>query len=179
MEAQQIDKELQSVNASVRTYQGRVADSPVGNQQYAELIRDRDLAKQKYQELEGKRQKSAISMDMESHQQGETLEVLDPASLPTTPTAPKRSLIIPLGAVAGLLFGIVLIAMREIKNTSLKNLKDARLYTNLPILGSIPLVENDSAVRRRRRVMWLGWATATLAGLAMMAASVARYYLKA
>jgi polysaccharide chain length determinant protein (PEP-CTERM system associated) len=179
MEAQQIDKELQSVNASVRTYQGRVADSPVGNQQYAELIRDRDLAKQKYQELEGKRQKSAISMDMESHQQGETLEVLDPASLPTTPTAPKRSLIIPLGAVGGLLFGIVLIAMREIKNTSLKNLKDARLYTNLPILGSIPLVENDSAVRRRRRVMWLGWATATLAGLAMMAASVARYYLKA
>lgn len=179
MESQQIDKELQSVNASVRTYQGRVADSPAGDQQYAELIRDRDLAKQKYQELEAKRQKSAISMDMESHQQGETLEVLDPASLPTTPTAPKRSLIIPLGAVGGLLLGIVLIAMREIKNTSLKNLKDARLYTNLPVLGSIPLVENDAIVRRRRRFAWLGWATATLAGLAIMAASVARYYLKA
>ena len=99
MEALQLNKELQSVNASVKTYQGRVADSPAGDQQYAELTRDRDLAKQKHQELEAKRQKSAISMDMESHQQGETLEVLDPASLPTTPTAPKRSLIIPLGAL--------------------------------------------------------------------------------
>jgi capsular polysaccharide biosynthesis protein len=129
--------------------------------------------------LEAKRQKSAISMDMESHQQGETLEVLDPASLPTTPTAPKRTLIIPLGAIGGLLLGIVLIAIREIKNTSLKNLKDARLYTNLPILGSIPLLENDRVVRRRRRFAWLGWATATLAGLAIMAASVARYYWRA
>lgn len=179
LEAQQINKELQSVNASVQSYQGRVQDSPVGDQEYAELIRDRDLAKQKYQELEGKRQKSAISMDMESHQQGETLEVLDPASLPTSPTAPKRSVIIPMGVAAGLLFGIILVIVREIRNTSLKNLKDARLYTNLPILGSLPLMENDSTVRRRRRIMWLGWTTATLAGLAVMAASVARYYMKA
>jgi polysaccharide chain length determinant protein (PEP-CTERM system associated) len=179
VEARQIDKELQAANASAKTYQGRLADSPVGDQQYAELMRDRELAKQKYQELEGKRQKSAISMDMESHQQGETLEVLDPASLPTTPTAPKRSLIIPLGILGGLLFGIVLIAIREIKDTSLKNLKDARLYTNLAILGSVPLIENNSVVRRRNLMRWLGWAGATLAGIAIMAASMARYYLKA
>jgi polysaccharide chain length determinant protein (PEP-CTERM system associated) len=179
IEARQIEKELQAANASAQTYQGRLADSPVGDQEYAELMRDRELAKQKYQELEAKRQKSAISMDMESHQQGETLEVLDPASLPTTPTAPKRSLIIPLGVLGGLLFGIVLIAIREIKDTSLKNLKDARLYTNLAILGSIPLIENTSVVRRRNLLRWLGWASATLAGIAIMAASVARYYLKA
>jgi polysaccharide chain length determinant protein (PEP-CTERM system associated) len=179
IEGRQIEKELQAANASAKTYQGRLTDSPVGDQEYAELIRDRELAKQKYQELEGKRQKSAISMDMESHQQGETLEVLDPASLPTTPTAPKRSLIIPLGVLGGLLFGIVLIGIREIKDTSLKNLKDARLYTNLAILGSIPLIEDGSVVRRRSVMRWLGWAGATLAGIAIMAASVARYYLKA
>ncbi len=178
-EAQQISKDLQSVNASVKAYQSRVRGSPVGDQEYAELIRDRDLAKQKYQESEAKRQKSAIGTDMESQQQGETLEVLNPASLPTTPTAPKRILIIPVGVLAGLLFGIVLITIREIRNTSLKNLKDARLYTNLPILGSIPLLENDVFVRRRKRLMWLGWTGATLAGIAIMAASVARYYWKA
>ena len=179
VEGQQINKELQSVNASVRTYQSRVQDSPAGDQEYSELIRDRDLAKQKYQELEAKRQKSAISMDMESHQQGETLEVLDPASLPSAPAAPKRALIIPIGVVGGLLLGIILVAIREIKDTSLKNVKDARLYTNLAILGSIPLLENESLVRRRNRLKWFGWTTATLAGLAIMAASVARYYWKA
>ncbi len=178
IEAKQINSDLASVNASVKAYQGRLQDSPVGDQEYSELIRDRDLAKQKYQELEAKRDKSSISMDMESHQQGETLEVLDPASLPTTPTAPKRSLIILAGIMAGVVLGLILVAAREIKNTSLKNLKDARLYTNLAILGSIPLIENDAIVRRRNRAMWLGWTGATLAGLAIMAASVARYYWK-
>jgi hypothetical protein len=84
-----------------------------------------------------------------------------------------------LGVLGGLLFGIALIGIREIKDTSLKNLKDARLYTNLAILGSIPLIEDGSVVRRRSVMRWLGWAGATLAGIAIMAASVARYYLKA
>lgn len=177
VEAQQINKEMQSVNGSLKNYQTRVESVPVGEKEYAELMRDRELAKQKYEELEAKRQKSSISMDMQSHQQGETLEVLDPASLPTAPAAPRREFIIPLGAIAGLIFGVIIVAIREVKDTSLKNLKDARLYTQLVILGSIPLLENNVVVRRRKRVMWAGWVVATLAGLAVIAGSVARYYM--
>lgn len=177
VEAQQINKEIQSVNGSLKNYQTRVESVPVGEKEYAELMRDRELAKQKYEELEAKRQKSSISMDMQSHQQGETLEVLDPASLPTAPAAPRREFIIPLGAIAGLIFGAIVVAIREVKDTSLKNLKDARLYTQLVILGSIPLLENNVVVRRRKRVLWAGWVLATLAGLAVIAGSVARYYM--
>lgn len=177
VEAQQINKEIQSVNGSLKNYQTRVESVPVGEKEYAELMRDRELAKQKYEELEAKRQKSSISMDMQSHQQGETLEVLDPASLPTAPAAPRREFIIPLGAIAGLIFGVIIVAIREVKDTSLKNLKDARLYTQLVILGSIPLLENTVVVRRRKRVLWAGWVLATLAGLAVIAGSVARYYM--
>ena len=177
MEAHRIAKDIDEVNAALRQYQARVTSLPAGQTEEAELIRDRDLAKAKYQELELKRQRSSISMDMESRKQGESLEVLDQASLPETPTAPKRSLIIPAGAVLGLLVGIVLIAIREVKDTSLKNLKDARLYTQLSILGSIPLLENDLVVQRRKQIMWVGWATATLVGLAVMAGSVAHYYM--
>jgi uncharacterized protein involved in exopolysaccharide biosynthesis len=177
MESRQIAKEIDQVNSAVKQYQGRVTGVPAGETEEAELIRDRDLAKAKYQEYDLKLQRSSISMDMESRKQGESLEVLDQASLPETPTAPKRSMIIPAGAVLGLLVGIVLIAIREVKDTSLKNLKDARLYTQLSILGSIPLLENDLVVQRRKQIMWVGWATATLVGLAVMAGSVAHYYM--
>ncbi len=115
---------------------------------------------------------------MERSKQGETLELLDQASLPTSPVAPKRRMILPIGTVIGLILGIAIVAVREVKDTSLKNLKDARLYTQLSILGSIPLLENDIVVQRRKQVMWVGWATATIAGLAIMAGSVAHYYLK-
>jgi uncharacterized protein involved in exopolysaccharide biosynthesis len=177
MEAHQIAKEIDDVNVEVKQYQNRMISVPAGETEESELIRDRDLAKAKYQDLELKLQRSSISMDMESRKQGESLEVLDQASLPETPTKPKRSMIIPAGAVLGLLVGIVLIAIREVKDTSLKNLKDARLYTQLSILGSIPLLENDLVVQRRKQIMWVGWATATLVGLAVMAGSVVHYYM--
>jgi polysaccharide chain length determinant protein (PEP-CTERM system associated) len=177
LEGQQINGQMASVSNALKVYQGRVEEVPAGEKEYADLLRDRDLAKQTYSELQAKREKSSVSMDLERRKQGESLEVLDQASLPDTPTAPKRQLIIPIGAVIGLIAGVIIVAVREVKDTSLKNLKDARLYTQLSILGSIPLLENDLVVQRRKQIMWVGWATATLAGLAIVAGSVAHYYM--
>jgi uncharacterized protein involved in exopolysaccharide biosynthesis len=177
LEEKQINHEIAEVNGLLKTYQARIEQVPAGEKEYADLVRDRDMAKQRYEELDIKREKSAVSMDLERRKQGESLEVLDQASLPDNPTAPKRQLIIPIGGVVGLMIGLVLVAVREVKDTSLKNLKDARLYTQLSILGSIPLLENDLVVQRRKQIMWVGWATATLAGLAIVAGSIAHYYL--
>jgi hypothetical protein len=71
---------------------------------------------------------------------------------------------------------LVIAAAREAKDTSLKNLKDVRAYTQLAILGSVPLLENDFVVRRRSRIAWLGWTTACLLAAITMAGSVAYYY---
>ena len=103
--------------------------------------------------------------------------MLDAASLPDTPTAPKRPMIISVGFGIGLVVGLLIVAIREVKDTSLKNLKDARLYTQLNILGSIPLLENDLVVQRRKQMMWVAWGAATVAGLAIMGITVAHYYL--
>lgn len=176
MESADVASQINSVDQAIKQYQSRVESVPVGEKEYNDLIRDRDLAKTRYQELQMKRSSSAISMEMENRKQGETLEVLDQASLPDTPTAPKRQLIIPIGLFAGLFFGCILTGIREIRDNSLKNLKDARLYSQLPILGSVPLLENDLVIQRRRRILWLGWTGAALAGIAVMAASVAHYY---
>jgi len=64
-----------------------------------------------------------------------------------------------------------------VKDTSLKSLKDARLYTQLSVLGSVPLLENDLVVQRRRQIVWIGWAAGVVVGLAVMVGSVAHYYL--
>ena len=70
--------------------QSRIESTPVSEQQYADIIRDREVAKLKYDDLNKKRSQSQIAEDLERRQQGETLEVLDPASLPQSPTQPKR-----------------------------------------------------------------------------------------
>jgi len=170
-------REIAAVNAQLHGFESRIQESPAGEKEYAELERDREVAKLTFEKAQQKMQLAMDSLAMERQKQGETLELLDPASTPTTPTAPKRTIYIPVGLGAGLLLGFILVAIREVRDTSLKNLKDARLYTQLSILGSIPLLENDVVVQRRKQVMWVGWATATILGLAIMGASVAHYFL--
>ncbi len=176
-EAQSLSKEAGQAESEMRSYQARIEGLPVGEREYAEITRDRDLARDRYQDLQSKLSASQMSTRAEGRKLGETLEVIDQASLPETPTEPKRQFIIPAGLGAGIALGVVLVAIREIKDTSLKNLKDARMYTQLSILGSVPLLENDLVVQRRKQMMWVGWATATLLGIAVMGVSVAHYYL--
>jgi hypothetical protein len=161
----------------VKVYQGRIETVPLGEKQYADLLRDRDLAKERVIDLTGKLEHAEMAQEMEGRKQGETLELLDPASLPSTPAAPKRPIVIGMGAALGLFLGIVMAGAREMKDTSLKNLKDVHAYTKVSVLGSVPLLENDFVVRRRRRMAWLGWTTACLAAVVVISGSVVYYYV--
>ena len=76
----------------------------------------------------------------------------------------------------GLLAGFAMAGAKEMKDTSLKNLKDVRAYTNLPVLSSIPLLENALLVRRKRRLAYVGWAIAVIVGLCGTAVSLYYHY---
>jgi uncharacterized protein involved in exopolysaccharide biosynthesis len=176
MEAEDAKKEITRVNGQIQALNARVEQTPLGEKEYLDMMREREMARQTYEDLNRKKSVSQIASDLEQRQQGETLELLDPASLPQTPVEPKRPVIIALGTVLGLMLGVFLAGAREMKDSSLKNLKDVRAYTQLTILGSIPLLENDLVVRRRRRLGWLAWATAVLLGLLVMSGAVYFYY---
>jgi polysaccharide chain length determinant protein (PEP-CTERM system associated) len=177
LETQELVKETAAATAAMKSYQSRIEEVPLGEREFQDLVRDRELAKNRYNELEVKRSQAQMASEMEQRKQSETLETIDAASLPETPTEPRRQVIVPAGFAAGIGLGILLVAVREIKDTSLRNLKDARLYTQLPILGSVPLLENDLVVQRRKQMTWIGWAAATLGGLAVIAGSIAHYYM--
>jgi uncharacterized protein involved in exopolysaccharide biosynthesis len=176
LEVQNYNKALKRTQDQINLIQSRIASLPLGEKQYAELLRDRDTYKEHYIKLEQGLQKAQVAENMEARNEGELLELLDPASLPQSPTEPKRPMVISIGAGLGLLLGIVIAGAREMKDTSLKNLKDVRAYTQMSILGSVPLLENDFVVRRRKRLAWLGWTTACLAAAVIMAGSVVYYY---
>jgi len=177
LEIAQFNKEISKLNDQIRIYSSRVETVPAGERQYGDLLRERDIAKAKYVDLDTKLQHAQIAQDMEGRKQGENLELLDAASLPLNPEEPKRPMIVSIGAGVGLLLGIVIAGALEMKDTSLKNLKDVRAYTQMAILGSIPLLENDFVVRRRKRLAWLGWTTASLVAVVIMSGSVVYYYV--
>jgi polysaccharide chain length determinant protein (PEP-CTERM system associated) len=169
-------KKVQSLTQVIAQIQARIDASPQLEQQYAALMRDYGLAKASYEDMMKRHEASETAKDLEDHKAGENLEVLDPASDPQAPSEPNRPQMAAIGMGLGLMLGVVLAGAKEMKNTSLKNLKDVRAYTNLPVLSSIPLLENALLVRRKRRLLWLAWSSAVIIGSIAMSGAAYYYY---
>jgi polysaccharide chain length determinant protein (PEP-CTERM system associated) len=181
IQARNLDLEARTKTQKLLTeaidqYNARIQASPVMERDYVELTRDHNLAKMRYEELNAKRSQSAIATDLEKRQIGERLELLDAAYLPEAPVKPNRLMIIGAGLAVGLMLGVFVAGGREMKDTSLKSLKDARAYTGLQVLGTVPLLENDLVVRRKRRLSWLAWSAACILGVLAMTSSIYYYY---
>ena len=176
-EIDEYSKQFTTASKQLAAAEQRINTIPVGEQEYASLLREESMAREKYQLRMETLNKAQIAAEMEGRSQGELLALLDAASLPNGVEEPNRPLVISVGVGLGLLLGVVIAGAREMKDTSLKNLKDVRVYTQMAILGSIPLLENDFVVRRRKRLAWLGWTVACLMAGLTMAGAVVFYYL--
>jgi uncharacterized protein involved in exopolysaccharide biosynthesis len=168
------NKRMVQLHGELQALQAKVAASPALIQRYDELEGEFKRANDDYDSKSKKRDQSESSEDLEQHRAGETLDVLETADLPDSPTDPNRWAIIGIGTFLGLLAGFGMAGAKELKDTSLKNLKDVRAYTNLPVLSSVPLLENALLVRRKRRLAWLAWSSALVIGSILM--SGAAYY---
>jgi len=176
MEMEEKVRRQKQLQNEIAGYRARIEASPINEQRYAALQRDYQLAKQNYDEMSRKKEISETASNLEERKAGENLEVLDSASLPEQPSEPNRLFIAGVGTGLGVFFGVFMAGIKEMKDTSLKNLKDVRTYTNLPVLSSIPLLENALLVRRKRRLFWLAWSTAVIIGTVAMSGSMYYYY---
>jgi len=166
----------ENTKKNIAIYEQRIQAGPLNERQWAALQREHGLAQDAYDTTVKRKQSAETSANLQEHQAGENLEVLDPASDPQQPIYPHRAEWAAIGTGLGLLLGVVLAGGKEMKNTSLKNLKDVRAYTNLPVLSSIPLLENALLVRRKRRLFWLAWTSAFIFGTMAVLASMYYYY---
>jgi len=174
MEIQELTRSRTELEKNIASYQKRLEDAPLNEQQYNALLRESNMAKMGYEEMAKRTAASETAQSLEEHRAGENLEQLDPPSLPEQASEPNRPVWAALGTVGGLAIGLLLAGLQEVRNTSLKNLKDVRAYTNMPVLSSIPLLENALLVRRKRRLVWLAWSMAAIIGFVLMSGSM--YY---
>lgn len=95
---------------------------------------------------------------------GESIAVIDPASLPEQAVAPKRPLLMLIGLFAGLAIGVVLAAVFELpKLLTVQTAEDAQHYTGLPVLVTLPVLLTP---REERRMKFRRYALATAAVIA-------------
>ena len=97
---------------------------------------------------------SSMATALEHRQEGEQFRVMDAPNLPDEPTFPNRRVFAGGGLAAGLAFGLLLAALFEYRDTSLRNERDIWAFTKLPTLAVISRVNELAANPRHRHKRW-------------------------
>lgn len=142
------DAEIDSLKARIQelakqqsSAQGQLSSMPREQEEWAKLMRDRNVNQRLYDDLLQKLESARISKNLETTDKGETFKIVDPAILPTVPVSPDKvrlilmGLLIGLGAAVGAVIGI------ESLNPSFKDEESITEALNLPVLGSIRHIE--------------------------------------
>jgi hypothetical protein len=138
---------------------GRINNVPGAEVALGALDREYQTKKAAYDQLLVQAQKIGLGADAASQQQGEGIQVVDPANLPARPVAPKRLILVGAGLGLGLAVGLFLVGLFEAPALlTIQTSEDAAHYTSLPVLLSVPemLTPREARRRPRRRKMLLG-----------------------
>ncbi len=163
-------KEQEKLQQQVKGYEGRLQVSPEVEEEYNKLSLGHDAALKFYNTLLANRDASQMSVNLESQGQGETFRELDAPDLPQHPSFPVWWQFALGGLGAGLVIGMIVAAVFELGDKSLRDEKDVEFYLGLPILALVPSigVEHGSGNngrgrfwrRRKQRALPAGGAAA-------------------
>lgn len=140
-----LTKRQTQIQDQIRTLQGRVQASPMVEQQLKELMRSYQSAADFYNELLKKRQNSAMATSLAHQQEGEQFRVLDPPSLPASPSSPKKSTFVGGGLGAGLALGLAILYLLMAMDKTIHTERDVEVCLKLSVLASIPLLAVSAA----------------------------------
>ena len=151
----------------------RINNVPGAEVALGAIERDYQTKKTAYDQLLMQQQKIALGNEAATQQQSEGIEVIDPANLPSQPVAPKRLMLAGIGLVAGLGLGLFLAGVFEVPRLlTIQNSEDARHYTGMPVLISIPELLTPQEARsrpRKRRLLLAAGMAVTIASIPVLA----------
>jgi polysaccharide chain length determinant protein (PEP-CTERM system associated) len=185
--AKNVEQEIKMVESEIKRQQASLARN---EQAISEIIarinkvpgvevalsaieRDYQMKKAALDTLLAQEQKIALNAEATNAQQGEGIEVVDAANLPSKPVAPKRLMLSSLGLAAGLGLGFLLVILFEgPRLLTIQNTEDARHYTGLPVLLAVPELltpQEARAIPRRRKLLLAAGVVATIVSIPALA----------
>ena len=174
VEIENLSNDEKRLKGSIAQYENRINQTPVREQQQGSILRDTEVLRQQYGDLQKKEQESQLATNLEKQQGGQQFRLIDPPSLPSLPSSPKRSQMSLGGAAAGLAVGLALALLMEMRDTSFRSEKDVIKHLTPPFVLGVPLISTRAEESRRKWLNSLQWLTA--AGMLFVVA-VAEFYV--
>ena len=103
-------------------------------QEFVNLMRDVTVANEIYVMLAKRVEEAKVAEASVATE----VQVVDSGTLPENPAKPKKALTLLLAALLGALASSGFVVVRELLNRTIKNSDDVANYLDLPVLGSVP-----------------------------------------
>ena len=155
--------------SQIYTYQSALGAAPQVEQDYAELVRQRDVLKNQFQDIQNKLREADVARTLETEQKGARFTQTVAPSVPTSPYSPNRVGILLLGFVLGGALSMALAMLAESADPTVRGRRDLLEFPNAPLMAAVPVLEN-AADRRRQIVVWGSYAAAL--GLAVLGVAI-------
>jgi polysaccharide chain length determinant protein (PEP-CTERM system associated) len=136
-----LTKRQGKIQSQIQQLQGRVQASPVVEQQFKEITRSYQSALEFYNSLLKSRDTAAMASDLEHQQQSEQFKVLDPPSLPNSPSFPKKAYFAGGGLGGGLALGLGILYLIAASDKSMYTERDVEVSLRLPVLALVPTLD--------------------------------------
>jgi polysaccharide chain length determinant protein (PEP-CTERM system associated) len=157
---------LNATTAQIVELDHRINEIPTAEVGLEALDREYQTKKLNYDQLLAQQQKISIGAEAASQQQGEGIQVVDPANLPERPVAPNRMKMIGAALGVGLAIGFLLAGLIEVPRLfTIQTTDDASHYTGLPVLIAIPellTAQEARAIPRRHKLVMAAGIAATV-----------------
>jgi polysaccharide chain length determinant protein (PEP-CTERM system associated) len=131
-----------------------VAMTPSAEREFGKVMRRKAVLQSEYQQVQDKLANANLAQTFESHQGGERFVLLRAPAEPKLPVYPNRIGLILLGLVFGAAVAGIAVAVSEGTDKSVRTARDLALPADVPVLSSIPFIDNTSD--RRRHALKVG-----------------------
>jgi uncharacterized protein involved in exopolysaccharide biosynthesis len=153
-----IDSQLASLsvqNAELRAKLGglekSVTATPQVEREYANLTRDLNIAREKYEQLLNRQMDAEVNTAAIVGGRADEFRLIQSPMLPSEPGKPQRLAILLIGLVAAVVLGLTATVGAEALDPKVRGARDVRELLSVSPLVAIPTIRNS---RSRRRNAW-------------------------
>jgi succinoglycan biosynthesis transport protein ExoP len=165
-----LKEEEQAIRTTIASFEQRLEGAPEREQEFALVTRDRQVAKDLYDNMLKRYDEAQLAASVETDRQGERFRVLESALPAEGPTGPNRFRLILMGILLALAAGVGIVLTAEQFDVSFHGVDELREFTSVPVLVSIPPI---GPMPLKRRLL-TGFATVSaIAMIALIAAASA------
>lgn len=165
-----LDKQQAGLRGKIGQMESQMLQAPQVERGLADLLRDQETARRKYEEIRSKQMSAQVAENLEDEQKAERFTLLEPPLAPDVPIKPNRKKMIALGFFLAAACSAGVVILLETLNGRVRGVEAVAAIVGQRPMVTIPYITVAAELQQRRKMMVrVGIAVAVIVPLSLLA----------